>query len=248
MSETRIVLADDKESELSKQGAAIIVEAATYAMVRDDPHRDAAMGFGQRVKRMRDMVSDLYDNPIDLAHKTHKSLCGRRKALDGPLEEAETAVKRGIGTYEANKRAATEAKRLAEEAEARRKADELEAVRQREIAQSRKVAEDRRLADAAALEAAGKKREADAVLAAPIFVPAPPPVPPVAYQQTPAYKAPEGMSTRVNWKARIVNVDLIPREWMIPNESAIGAHVRSRHEAHGIPGVEAYTEASASLR
>ena len=246
---TEITLADDKETELAGQGRAIIAEGATFAIVRDDPHRDAALAFGQRIKRMRGMVSDLFDDPIEQAHKLHKSLCGRRNTLDGPLAEADTAVKRGIGTYEANKRAAIEAQRRAEEAEARRKAEELEAARQREIVAARKIAEDKRLADAAALEAAGKSKEADAMLAAPIYVVPPPTVEtPQIVERTPMYQPPKGTSTRVTWKARIVNPDLIPREFMMPDEKKIGAWVRANEQDHGIPGVEAYSEASASLR
>lgn len=248
MSETKIVLAEEKETELASQGRAIVLEAATYAIVKDDSHRDAALTFGQRVKRMRRMVGDLYDDPIDQAYKLHKSLCGRRNALDGPLAEAETAIKRGIGTYEANKQAEIEAKRRAEEAEARRKAEELERERQCQIEADRKVAEDKRLAQAAALEAAGKPKEADAVLAAPIYVVAPPIAPPPIVDRTPRYQAPEAVSTRMNWQFRIVNANLIPRDWLSPNEKAIGAYVRTMKDKAVIPGVEIYSEASASLR
>ncbi len=246
--ETKIVLADEKESELAGQGRAIVAEAATYAIVRDDPHRDQALAFGRRVKAMRSMVGELFDDPIDQAFKLHRSLTGRRNALDNPLKEAEQSVKRGVGTYEDAKRAVVEAQRRAEEAARRAEVERLEAIRRAEIAAAQKAAEDKRLAEAAMLEAAGRKAEAEAVIAAPVHVVVAPIVQPIIPDRTPAYQAPKGVATTVRWKARIVNADIIPREWLIPNETAINAHVRAQGERHGIPGVEAYSEASASLR
>ena len=246
--ETRITLADEKETELAARGQAIIADAATFVMIKDDAHRNMALAFSLRLKRMRQIVSDLFDDPIDRAYKLHRSLCNRRNVLDSPLADADRTIKNGIGTYEANKRAEIEARRRAEEAEARRKAEEAEGTRQREIAAIRKAAEDTRLADAAALEAAGKSKEAEALIAAPVHVVIPPVAPPAPVFRTPAYKAPEAVATRVNWKARVVNAALIPREWLIPNEMAIGAYARAQKDKAVIPGVEFYAEASASLR
>lgn len=245
---TEIILADERESELAAQGSALAKRAASFAIVRDDTHRDEALADVRSIKSARTRIAEFLDGPIEQAHKLHKSLCGRRNALDGPLADAEKAINRGIGTYEANKRAAIEATRRAEEAKQREEAARLERERQAEIARQRKIAEDKRLAEAAALEAAGKKEQAEALVAAPVFVVVPPVAPPPIVNRTPVYEAPKGTSTRVNWKHRIIDVDLIPREWLIPNDVTIGAHVRAHHEKHGIPGIEAYSEASASLR
>ena len=54
--QTTIELAETKESELSQQGSAIVAEAKTFLVVRDDGHRDSAMTFGKRIKGMRAMV------------------------------------------------------------------------------------------------------------------------------------------------------------------------------------------------
>lgn len=246
--ETRIVIADEKESQIAEQGRGFIAEAKAFAIVRDDEHRDAALAFNRRVKTMRGLVGELYDEPIDKAHKLHKMLCEKRNALDGPLADADKAVRRSLGTYEDNKRAVIEAARRAEEAKQREEVARLERERQAEINRLRKIAEDKRLAEAAALEAAGKKAQAEALVAAPVYVVVPSVAPPPIVNRTPIYEAPKGTSTRVNWKHRIIDVDLIPREWMIPNDVKIGAHVRANHESHGIPGVDAYSEANAIQR
>ena len=245
--ETTIVLPESKESELAQTGSAIVTESKTYLAIRDNDHRDLALAFCKRVKTMRGMVGELFDDPISQAHKLHKSLCSRRNVLDGPLEEAEKSVNRGIGGYETKKRAEIEAKRQAELVEARKIAEAAERERQAQIAEARRIEEEKRLAQALALEAQGKSAQAAQVIAAPVIIKPPPPVAmPVA--ATPRYEAPSATTVRQNWKSRIVDATLIPREWLIPDEQAIGAYARSMKEKASIPGVEFYSEASASLR
>lgn len=244
---TEIELHEDQETSLATQGGAIVAEATTFAVIRDDDHGILATEFAGKVKRLRSMVDALFGAPIEQAHKLHKLLCGRRNALDNPLESAEKAVKKSIGAYEDQKRRAIEAQRQIELQEARRVAEAAERERQKQIEWQRKAEEDRRLADAQALADRGKHDAAEAVLNAPIHVPPPPPVvaPPIA---TAAYKAPAGTSVRYNWKHRIIDADAIPREWLIPDEKRIGEYVRAMKDKSSIPGVEAYSEASASMR
>jgi hypothetical protein len=243
-----IELAEDKETSLLQQGSALTAQAATFAVVKSDTHRDEAMVFGQQIKRMRGMVADLFDDPISLAHKTHKTLCSRKNILDDPLKSAEETAKRGIGTYEAAKRSEIERKRQEELAEQRRIAEEAERARQKIIAEQRRAEEEKRLAEAMALEAAGKKAAAEAVLSKPIIVPPPPP-PPVAAPPifTRPYVAPEGASTRTNWKFTIVNESLIPREFMTPDLTKIGAHVRTHKDKTNVPGIQPYPDLKAAF-
>ena len=52
-----------------------------------------------------------------------------------------------------------------------------------------------------------------------------------------------GLRQRREWKYRITEVGLIPREYMMPNEVKIGQEVRRmKTEGHVIPGVVAYVE------
>jgi hypothetical protein len=52
---------------------------------------------------------------------------------------------------------------------------------------------------------------------------------------------------RINWKYRIVDATLIPREYMMPNEVAIGAVARSLKDKANIPGVEFYGESGLNI-
>ncbi len=52
----------------------------------------------------------------------------------------------------------------------------------------------------------------------------------------------EGIQTKLIWKFRIIDVSKIPREYMIPNEKAIGEIGRATKGAIIIEGVEFYSE------
>ncbi len=246
---TEITIRDPDASQLTRDSSAIVAESKSFAIIKDDDHCQQAIAFGQRVKGMRDMVGQLYDAEIKQAHSLHKSLCAKRNALNDPLESAETTIKRGVGNYEAAKRAAIEEARRKEEAAAREAAQLAEIERQKAIDDARKLAEDARLKQAEELEAQGRHDLAARVVAAPVMIQAPPPVqvaPPVA--TTPKYEAPTGTSLRRTWKFRIVDVSLIPREYLIANEMMLGMVARTHKENASVPGVEFYAEASASLR
>ena len=52
-----------------------------------------------------------------------------------------------------------------------------------------------------------------------------------------------GIKARVNWKFRIVDASKLPRQFLMPDEVAIGQHIRAEKRAgEVIPGVEAYSE------
>lgn len=50
-----------------------------------------------------------------------------------------------------------------------------------------------------------------------------------------------GISARTNWKHRITDASLIPREYLIPNDQMLGAMARSTKNSVQIPGVEFYS-------
>lgn len=52
----------------------------------------------------------------------------------------------------------------------------------------------------------------------------------------------EGLTTRQNWKFRIVDEKKIPREYLIPDETKIGQMVRTMKGDTNIPGIEPYSE------
>ena len=222
MTETAVIERPDT-TELVAEGQLVVTRA--HEIVVDSAQTWTNAGeFLRSIKTVRQRIKDTFDEPINRAHLAHKAMLAAKVEHDEPLKSAEAVVKRKMGDY----KAAEERLRQAEERRLREEA-------QRE-------AEEQRLAEAARLEAEGRKAQADALLEVPVVAP-----PVVLPTQAPRS---EGVSTRKVWKYRIVDPSVIPREWLIPDEKAIGAVVRTRGEAAkgAIPGVEVYSEDSVAVK
>ena len=174
------------------------------------------------------------------------------------LSDAKKLVSRAMGAYDEEQR------RLREEAE-RQAAEAARKERERQEAEAAKIAEAARLkrekeeAKARELEAAGraekaealrqkaeaaeaqKLAEAEAQRQAAAAIPAAPVV------HIPQPKA-EGVSSRQIWKYEIVDKDLLPREYTLPDDKAIGGVVRALKDKTNIPGVRVYSENTYATR
>jgi transcriptional regulator of heat shock response len=178
------------------------------------------------IKAIRAKVAETFDGNIKKAHELHKSLVAEKKRHDGPLDEAERMVKRGMSDFD------LEQERI-RQAEQRR----LEEI-------ARKEAEERALLEAIATEEEAKRngatkeeaaQEAAAIIDEPVTV-----APVVLPKATPKMQG--GPVYRTIWKARIVNEKIIPREYLVPDMVKINGVVRSLKGAANIPGVTAYEE------
>jgi hypothetical protein len=205
---------------------------------------------------------DAFFKPIkQAADATKKAILDAEKLLTGPLADAERQVKTklvGFQNEEQRKReaeqrrlqaiadekarverqrqqqAAAEARKKADEErqkadEFRKKAEEASAEERRKLLAQANTAERRAGAAEAKEEAA--KEEAAAIIA-----------PTVAVSE-PSAKV-SGISTAKIWKFRIVNPDLIPRNFLVPDEKAIGTVVKALGERANIAGIETYQEDS----
>lgn len=163
-----------------------------------------------------DAISEAYDSIIAAAHKAHKEAVAKKKSFYDPVEAATRKVKGIMAAYDA----ARERERQAE--------------RQRLEDEARKLAETRQLAEALRAEAGGNQAQADAIMEAPVMV-----APVFVTKDVPKI---EGVSFREYWKVKIINADLIPREYMIPDEKKLGAMARALKGTMNIPGIEVYSE------
>ncbi len=201
------------------------------------------------LKTIRKRIGDTFDEPIKAAHAAHKSILAAKAEHDQPLADAERIVKGKVGTYQQEE----ERKRKAEEErlrESARKAEDerrlAEAQRLETEAEAKRAEVERALDEGKHLTAELKQHEAkemtqaaDATLAAPIPEPTvyvPPTVPKVA-----------GVQTRQVWKYRIVDVSLIPRLFLMPDEKLIAAHARNSRDNAWIPGVQFYSEPNVAV-
>lgn len=200
---------------------ATAIESRADALVVENEATQMAAGDALKdIKRLRVAVAELLDTPIKAAHAAHKAICEVRNKLDRPLSRAEHCIKKKVSDWQY--------------AEQRRR----DAERQRLEAEAREAEETRRLEQAAQLERTGDKENAERVLAEPVIHT------PVTVKDVPKIK---GVSVRERWTFRIVAVDLIPREYMIPNETVLGSLARSTKGKLKIPGVEFYNAPSVAV-
>lgn len=167
------------------------------------------------IKDLRKQIDETFDPIIKKQHEAHKEAVAQKKKVDAPLVEAENIIKPRIAAWSA----------------------EQERIRREEEARLRKIAqkedEDRRLHDAILAEETGDKAMSEEILSAPAqsaTVVVPKSVPKVA-----------GVNMVKQWKFRIVNPAMIPREYLTPDEIKIGGVVRALKDQAHIPGVEVYS-------
>lgn len=204
----------ETESLASEQ--AIIVKRANDLTIACGDDFTLAGDDLKAIKTYRKQVEDTFGPHIKAAHDQHKALLATKNKFDTPAAAAEATIKRKMGDWQ-----------LAE----RRRAEEAERKLREE---ARKAEEDRRLAEAAELERQGKIEQAAAVIEKPVETPVV-----VVKPDVPKVK---GVSFRSVWKHRIVNPDLIPRQYLIPDEKRIAEHARSLKEKAQIAGVEFYED------
>jgi hypothetical protein len=166
------------------------------------------------IKALEKEVDDTFKPIIKKAHEAHKEAVAQCKKHMAPLERAEAIVKQKMGAWQ------LEQERVRREEEVRLQAE------------ARKQAEELALAQAAEAMKAGDSEAATAILAAPVEV-APVVLPPAPVKV-------EGVSFVTSWDFEITNPNIIPRQYLVPDEKKIRGVVRALKGSHGIPGVRAF--------
>jgi hypothetical protein len=174
------------------------------------------------IKAAQEQVEEEYRGPISDAHKLHHELCAERSTVLLPLVENRNAAVALICNYEA----VLEKRRLEMENAARAALIDME--------------RDRKESEALALEAEGRRAEADVVRKSDVVIQ------PVVIQ--PSTPTTFGVSHREIWKYRIDDEKLIPREFLMPDEKKIGAYAKAMKAAGRIPGVTIFSELSVQAR
>ena len=206
------------DATLQDARALTVTDGHTYALA------------GERVTGLRALsksIEAFFKDPIDLANKAHKALTAKRKGLIDPIEAEVTRLGRDMANY------ASEQERIAREAQAQAERESREQMQAAALEQ------------AADLEAQGLVSEAAAAMDA-MLEPAPVVVS-AALFALPVPKV-EGVSYRETWTHRVVNPALVPREYLLVNDSAIAKVVAATKGAVHIPGVEVVVEKTPVVR
>jgi hypothetical protein len=209
---------------VSRKSQSLTEQASTLAVIDADSQIEASEAL-KAIAAMRKEISDTFKPMKDAAFKAHRTICQQEKMLDDPLAQAEATLKGRIGHF------VGEQQRLAREAEEAARAEE----RRRADAEAAQFAQEQALEQAIDLEARGNTVAAEAVLAnpapvAPRYI-APAPVAPAVAQV-------KGVSTRTDWDFRITDISQIPRDYLLPNETAIRNLGKNTQGRAKVPGVE----------
>ncbi len=181
------------------------------------------------IKGLRLQVDKEFDPGIQEAFAHHRTLVAQKRKWTDPLDQAEKALKPKITSY------LLEQDRLAQEAarrdrEARDKMQQV-ADKASDVAYDKIKAGDLDEADEVVAEAQTKIDQIQAARPAPV-------VKAVA----------SGTSIRHNWKHRVVDASLVPREYLIVDEQALAAVARIRKDQAKVPGVEFYDDPTVATR
>jgi hypothetical protein len=170
----------------------------------------------QEIKRRQKVIDDRLEPEKKKAYVAYMAWNDLIKELKAPLLLREAFDKKEMSAWEQEQERIRreEEKRLQEEA--------------------RKREEEARLQAAIEAESHGQKEEAEQIIEQPAYVP-----PVVLPKSTPKVS---GISYRDNWTFRITDPNKIPREYMVPNETAIRKVVSALKDKANIPGIEAYNE------
>ena len=213
------------EVDVIRREVLSIPEQAKAIMVRDAESMGRANQCFLIIKGLRKKIADTMDPIVSAAFNTHKVAVAKKKELEAPLIAGETWLNGQMTNYHQEQARIRQA-----EIDAARKVA-LEAEMKR-----RKEEEDRKMAEAQALEAAGSKEEAEQLVAEAIQLKEEPVILETKEPETAKVEM-NGATVVTNWKFEITNESLIPRVYMEPNLTMIGAAVRSSKGKTIIPGV-----------
>lgn len=197
-------------------GAAQQVADYAQALVVSNPeqYRDA----GERLTLLMGAKKRLEDMRTRITKPINDGLKGINNLFRTPgdtLANAERLIKSKLGAYQ------TEQERLA-----RIEQDRVNAIAQKEQDRLNELA--RRAAEAGRMGAAEKHQERAAAVVAPVV-------------QREAPKV-AGVAMRDAWKWALENIDLVPREYLMLDESKVNRYVTAMKADAKIAGVRVYSE------
>jgi hypothetical protein len=201
----------------------LVTQARSLAIETTDDYENAS-AFLQLIAERKQKVGEVFDPIVEKAHAAHKEAVAQRNKLLDPLRVIELDVKNKIARFRSDQ-------------ERKRRAEEL-----RLQEEAHQKAEADALAQAEQLQAAGEPELAGMVIEEAVAAPAPVVVLPSTVPKQ------DGISGRTNWKYRITDEAVIPREYLSPDPVKIGAVVRAQKSLARIPGIEVYPEESVSVR
>lgn len=217
-------LAAPKDLAEGANGALALAESV--AIVDDDTYKTAGDMQGA-MRALKTRMEEFFDPHVKRAHEAWKALTADRKAHIDPLDKSLNLIAGKMGGYKAE----LERQRREEEAVLRRQAEEEARQAAEETAEYHEFMGDMASADAVRSASENLAGHAARTVVVESYAP-----------------KVENEVSRANWKFEIVDAKKIPRDFLMPDEKAIGAMVRSRKGAVEIPGVRIFCEHKVTVR
>ena len=191
----------------------VVINAASMNVTCAEEYT-VASNFLKTIKFAQSKVTAFFAPMKQKAHEAHKAITMQESAMLKPLHDAENALKRNMLTFYA------EQERIRIDAQRKLQAEADEAARKER---------ERLLREASKLKTP-ELREQRMEQAASVIAP--------VVQVSSVAPVVSGQSVRKTWTAKVVDVSLVPREWMVVNQSALDAFARSTKGAVKVAGVE----------
>jgi len=192
-------------------------------LVMGQQSRDDVVEMIKEVKSMKSKIVAFFAVSKDSAYKTWKAICSNEKTFTDRLDAVEKNAKTAILKYDNE-----------QEAERRKEQLRLQAIEDARVAREKERLEKR----AATLKTPELKEaalaEADAIIAPVVQI----------EEKTKS----EGVSTRKTWKARVTDISLVPRAYMVVNQQALDALAKATKGSMALPGVEFYEDSSLTVK
>ena len=218
MVETLPSIVDRSEVAKTEEETSRLVELAKSIVVTDITSCQFAEQFSGECARREKEIDKRFSPAREQTHKAWKTVTELIASLKTPNTEAKQ-----IADNKAREWRRSEQKRLSEEAE-RQRQEEKKRLEEENL----KKAEEALNSGTKEGEALAERLMNEEVVVAP--------------RQIDVLPKTEGTSYREKWTFGIVNVDLIPREYLEPDRVKIGGVVRALKGATKIPGIQVWDE------
>lgn len=226
MSTPALPIIDHKKvAELQASVPQLVAQAQDLEIVDNDDYL-ASGSMLDRIIERRDAILAFFKKPAEDANNVHKFITSLRGTLVQPLDDIEELLK----TRRKNFRQEDERARLKKEEAARK--------------QAKDEAEQAALQQAAQMQEIGETAAAETILERAAMAP-PPPV--HVASEVPKEK---GKSVRKTWKYKVVNEQLVKREFLMPDDSKIKPIVEKLglDAMSIIGGIEVYPDETETIR
>jgi tetratricopeptide (TPR) repeat protein len=207
---------NDIEVKKIEQEIELSQQQALALVIKDNESYVKAAELLTAHKNLKKQIENYFKPIKEAAHLAWKKICSRENEELEKLQPAIQYLSSAMVKYN-------------QEQEAARKAEE-----ERLRVEAQKAEAERRLQAAIELEKVGQHAEAEAVLIEPVFMP-----PPIIKKTVPKI---EGQAITTVWRWRLKDINLVPRQYLQVNETAINAIARSLKGNANVPGIEFYPE------